>query len=603
MPSELIFFHKGLRYDMRSALQEAGALQTAQNISFDSEGAQGLRSQFSAINSTAVNEIHSIKRFLDNLVIGDSTYLRWRTATLDGDFASLGSTFENAIWSFREYKNFLIGVNGVDSVLFDVYGNLYHTEVANPTTQCAGAQGAAGSPNGVYAFYYSFYITWPNGAKYESGLSPVSEYVTVASKKISLSSIGVCSYAAISGMEPTIYRKIYVGPGTGGSLADVYYVDTIEDNTTTTYTYNMTDAAVGAQDACAVEDYEPGPSSKYQEFHYGRWFLIDVDNPNRLYYSEAVAGANATENEVLMPLAFLENNWDDIRTAGYGHVDPQGLISWGTYLYIPLKQTWIRKQGNSPDDWAYRKTWSEIGIAAPYTLEKCTSPTGILGVSLKGKVPGISVFNGQFSTIITSPKFDYIFRDDLNQDYIHKCRGKWDGTNYHLLYPSGSNTEPDKWAAFDLSRYPDIRLAYWTDLNGRSIDVDDQTTKIYIGGSDGYARHNEGSESIDVDIKTKKLIGDAPLSANIKTLKELKYALDTGSEDVTLEIYVDDTKMKWPDGADSKTISGSSDLMQVCKSLPPNFKGYQYSLRIYGSNLDTFEIYSPWKMIFDVGGD
>lgn len=601
MPSEQIYFNKGLSYDVRSCLQEAGSLQTAKNISFDKEGVQGLRPRFTTVNSTAVNAIHSIKRYLDNILIGDSTHLRRRISATTGNFKDLYSSFANAIWTFREYKDFLIGVNGTDSILFDSKGNLYNAIADNPSSQCAGAAGAAGDPNGTYGLYYSFYITFPNGQIYETGLSPVSADVTVANEKISWSSIGVCSYAALYGTEPTIHRRLYRGPGTGGSLADIYYVTTIEDNTTTTYTDEYSDSELGAHDACQVDDYTTGPSSKYQDFHYGRWFLIDVDNPHRLYYSEAVAGTDESENELLMPLAFESTNWDDIRTAGYGHVDVQGLVSWGTYLYIPLKQTWIRKQGNDPADWAYKKTWSEIGIAAPYTIEKCTNPSGILGVSAPmGKTPGISIFNGQLSTMITSPKFDYIFNDDLNQDYIHKCRAKWDGRIYHLLYPSGSNTEPDKWAAFDLRRSPDIRLAFWQDLNGQSIDVDDQSTKIYIGGSDGYVRQNSGSESIDIEINTKNLVGDLRLTNKIKTLKELRYALDTDSTDVTLEIWIDGTQQKWPDGSNSKSISGSNDLVQVIKDLPPNFQGYQYTLKISGSSLSTFEIYSPWEVEFSI---
>ena len=256
---ESISWHKGLAYDSRSAIQQAGYLQVAKNILFEKDGEQALRRYFETINRTAVNAIHSYKRFRDNLLIGDSTYLRHRNATARGEFTPLGSSFANAIFTFREYKDFLVAVNGTDSVMFDEDGNLYDTEIANPTTEPVGAVGAAGNPNGVYALYVSYLLTFPNGHQYETGLSPVSDDVTVATEKISWSSIPICPYTVVSGTEPTIYRKLYRGPGTGGSLADIYLVTTIEDNTTTTYSDNVTDSQLAANGACYVDDYEPGP--------------------------------------------------------------------------------------------------------------------------------------------------------------------------------------------------------------------------------------------------------------------------------------------------------------------------------------------------------
>jgi len=602
MPAELIFWHKGLAYDTRSALQQPGFLKTADNISFKTEGKQGLRTKFSSINSNAVNAIHSIKRFEDTLLIGDSTYLRHRSALTDGDFTSLGSSFANSIWQFHQYKDFLVGVNGGAGVMFDTSGNLYPTTIDNPTDTPAGAAGAAGNPDGTYALYVTFLITFPNGAKYETGFSPTSE-VTVATKKISWTNIPVSTYEALSGTAPTIHRKLYRGPGAGGSLADIYYVHTIEDNTTTTYTDNDSDSTIGANDASWVDDYEPGPTNmKFHQFHYGRWYVVDADHLNRVYYSEAVSGETGTENEALMPLAFEDGNWDDIRTAGVEKLSIMSMISWGTYLYFPLKHTWLRKDGNDPDNWNYKKTWSENGIAAPHTICKCGKPAGLLGVSNPlGGTPGISLFNGQLSQIITSPKFDYIFEDDLNQDAIGNCRADWDGTHYHLLYPSGTATQPDKWAAFDLSRYPDVRLAFWKDLNGQSVDVDRQSSKIYIGGSDGYVRQNSGLESLNIDIRTHDLIGGKEEYSNhIKTLKELKYAINTGNEDVTLEIYIDGIQATWPDGDISQAIKGADDTVQYIRSFPNNFAGYKFELRVYGSNLSEFEIYSPWEIEWDI---
>ena len=606
MPNEYVYFHKGLSYMSRSALEEPGSLQVAENIAFREEGKQELRPSFSKFTTTPYsasrNGIHSIRRFRDNLVIGDYTNLRWTNALVHEDFASLGSGFQDSTWTWSEYKDFVVGTNGTDSVMFDVNGNLYDTALSNPGEAPTAVAGAAGSPNDIYALYVTYYFEFPNGHKYETGFSP-SVDITVASQKISWTNIPVSDYTALSGTEPTIWRKLYRGPGTGGTaLSGIYWVATIEDNVTTSYTDNYTDAEVAANDASTVDDYIKPPAFLYNEFHYGRWYGIRETFRHRLYYTMTVNGVDAEENETLMPIAYEENSWDDIRTPGFGRMDPKGLIAWGTYLYIPLAHTWMRKQGNDPDTWSFKKTWAGFGVAAPGTIAKCGNPNGLLALSnIRGKNCGLTLFNGQTSQVITSPKFDYIFEQDLNQDAIESCRGDWDGRYYHLLYPSGTNTVPNKWIALDLKRFPDIRAAHWEDLNGRCIHVDEQTNGIYIGGNDGFVRDNTLTESINVDVQTHDLVSGDPKMANTaKTLKEMNYAINTGGNDVTLEFYIDGTVTKWPDDTTTKTISGTNDSVQTMKSFPTNWTGYKYSIRIYGSNLDTFELYSPWDLEFDL---
>jgi hypothetical protein len=605
MPQEPLYWHKGLAWDTRSELQQPGYLETAKNITFKIDGEQGLRPQFTAINSTALNAIHSVKRFRDKILIGDSTNIRQIASNISsgGTFTSLGSAFEAALLDFQEYKDFLFLCNGTNSLMMDEYGSLFNTVIANPATAATLADsGTAGNPDDTYVGYVTYELTFPNGQKYETGLSTASSDVTVATNKISWSAIPTCTYTAEAGTEPTIYRKLYRGPGTGGSLADIYLVTTIEDNTTTTYTDDVSDTQLAANGASYVDDYTTMPAPKYQAFHYGRWFAINESNPHRLYYSEAAGGATGAVNELIVPIAIKATNWDDIRVAGLGRLNVQGLVAWGTYLYIPLKHTWLRKYGNDPDTWSFKKTWSDFGIGAPYSVTTCGKPTGILGVTFpRAESCGLALFNGQLSQIISSPKYDWLFDDDMNHDAIGQCRGTWDGRYYHLLYPSGDETEPDKWAAFDLSKFPDIRLAYWHDLNGRSIDVDSQSKKVYVGGSDGYLRQNELTETIDIEVRTHDHVGGSPEVANAtKTLKQLKYSLDTGGDDVTLEIYMDGSLITFSDDTTSQTISGTGDVPQYLPNIPVTAQGYSYAAKITGSGLSTFELYSPWIMEFDI---
>ncbi len=596
---EIIYWHKGLSWDTVSSLQQPGFLKSCQNISLEVEGKGTLRQRFANINSTATGAQHSIRKFRDILVVGDGVNLRANDDS--GNFTTLYSSLSGDIISFRPYKDFLCGVNGTDFFLVDPDKNLYPARIANPATAPTLADAGSGAgPSGNYMGYVTYFITWPNGHTYETGLSPASANVNLTDNSIAWTAIPVCPYAAYYGTAPTIYRKLYRGPGTGGTLGDIYFVATIANNTATTYTDSISDAVLATADASYVDDYDQPPIPNYIEFHYGRAFMIDASNPHRMYWTEAASGVTAAENEVLFPLATLGESWDDLRVSGFDYVDPQGLVSWGVNLYIPLKNTWIRKQGNDPDTWSYKKTYAKHGIGAPHTLDFSSSPAGIIGVSNpEAGEPGLSIFGGQSTDIIASPRLDYVFKEHMNLNAIAKCRGKMAGKTYHLLYPSGSASEPDTHLAIDMHRYPDIRVAEWTDLNGMSLETDSQGKKFYIGTSAGYAKTQSSAGTCDVLLETHDLIGGDPKLFNEqKTVKELKYSL---KGTVTMEIYVDGELLKWPDDSTSLTFTGTDETIQV-KKLPQNFKGYKFSVKITGTGLSEFEIYSPWQLLFDVIG-
>lgn len=593
---ELVLFHRGLSYDSHSPLQQPGFLNSCENISFEIEGKQILRQLFANINSVATGGIHSIKKWRSILIIGDGTNLRSNADT--GNFITRYSSLSGDIIIFRPYKNFLCGVNGTNFFLMDLNHNVYPARVANPTSAPTLTDTGSGSgPSGHYMGYVSYLIIWPNGHSYETGLSAASADSDNITHQIQWSNIPTCPYVAYYGTAPTIHRKLYRGPGTGGTLGDIYYVVTLEDNTISTYVDGFTDEQLAAAPVCYVDDYDPPPVPKFMEWHYGRAFIIDATYNHRLYWSEVVCGETAAENEVLMPLAIVGDSWDDLRVSGFEFADPQGLISWGVNLYIPLKDTWIRKQGNDSETWAYRKTYAKTGIGAPHTLDLCSSPGGIIGVTNPAYgEPGISIFGGQTSEIFTSPRLDYIFNTHMNLDYIHKCRGKIAGRNYHLLYPSGSATEPDTYLCIDLRRFPDIRVAKWTDLNGRCIDTDNQGKKFYIGTSTGYAKTKASTGTSNILLETHDLIGGDPKIFNEqKTWTELKYSL-IGT--VTLQIYINDILLTWPDNTTSKTLVGTSEAVQILK-FPANSKGYKIRLKLTGTALSSFEIYSPWQLLFD----
>ena len=609
MSKENVFFHKGLSFDSRSAIQQAGYLKTARNINFDIDGNQAMRTKVSKMNTNVLAaSVHSVKRFRNIVVAGYGTYLGFRSATADGDFTQIGASFANARWWWREYKDFLHGVNGTDQVLIDSSGNSYPGSAANPTTAPSGTSGAAGNPSGHYYLYVSYLITFPNGHTYETGLSAASSDVNVSSQKIEWSSIPVCPYTKYQGSTPIIHRKLYRGPGSGGTIGDIYYLATITDNSTTVYSDNVSDATLANQDASYVDEYGPMGATHYIEYHYGRLFAINNTYPNRLYWADAAGGTSETSNEIIFPIATPSTNWDDIRVAGFDEqVDPMGLQAYGSNLYIPLKHTWIQKYGNDPDTWSYKKTWATNGVGAPYTIDVCSNPSGIIALTYpSGGHCGLAIFNGQTSEMFTSPRLDYVFDTHLDQTKIAYCRGRMVGSCYHLLYPSTSATgnDPDTHLVIDLRRWPDFRVSNWTDISAACLDSYKGSNKFYFGCTDKYVRWNKTStaESITIDVETHESIGGSADLANInKTLRQLKYNLDLGDDEtVRLYIYVDGSAITWPDGNTYASITGTGDLTQVLQSLPNNIQGYYFRLRIYASTAITaFNLYSPWVVEFD----
>ena len=104
-------------------------------------------------------------------------------------------------------------------------------------------------------------------------------------------------------------------------------------------------------------------------------------------------------------------------------------------------------------------------------------------------------------------------------------------------------------------------------------------------------------QTINILIETHDLIGGSPQLYNEqKTWTELKYSL-IGT--VTLNVYVDDVLLTWPDDTTSKSITGTGTKIKVLK-FPENTKGYKIRLKLTGTAvLSSFEIYSPWQILFD----
>jgi hypothetical protein len=123
-------------------------------------------------------------------------------------------------------------VNG-DTTQFKVVGNTpSDVGLEAPATAPTLAAGAAGALTGSYAAKISF----ETADGLESNLSPVSDSVVLSSEQLEYTDIPVSTDSRVT--KRNIYR-------TSADGARYWYVATIEDNTTTTYTDNLEDKDLG----------------------------------------------------------------------------------------------------------------------------------------------------------------------------------------------------------------------------------------------------------------------------------------------------------------------------------------------------------------------
>jgi len=138
-------------------------------------------------------------------------------------------------WSFQTIQERLYGIDcGQAYSLVHDGSNTEDIGAPAPSGACTAADsGVAGVLNGAY----DYKVTYLYHGFEESNPSSASNNVAVVNKKMNLTSIPVSGNSFVTARK--IYRTL-----AGGSI--YYYVDTISDNSTTTYLDNIADSGLGS---------------------------------------------------------------------------------------------------------------------------------------------------------------------------------------------------------------------------------------------------------------------------------------------------------------------------------------------------------------------
>lgn len=134
---------------------------------------------------------------------------------------------------------------------------------------------ASTNSNGTLTGDYQYKITYVNSLVVESDVGPVNATFTASSEEILISSIPVAPQSW--GVDA---RKIYRTEAGGTTFK---LVDTINNNTATTYVDNSDDTELGAN---APTDQGVPPKYDVIVQHQDRLFMNDPETPNYMWYTE-----------------------------------------------------------------------------------------------------------------------------------------------------------------------------------------------------------------------------------------------------------------------------------------------------------------------------
>lgn len=247
--------------------------RVAQNARFEEVvGAVSKRSPISYFNTTSLGNSPTLGLFrfypsakfvcaLGNQVfVGDDatgTFTSIRTLTTSGHRMS-----------FQVYKDLLICSNGFDNIF------VYDGSSDNVTWELGGCKATIDTGTGITKTNVSYIITYDNDAFNPGAVS--NTITSVSNQSIKLTNIPI---GPIGTANRKIYRK---DSGTAGAYR---LVDTIPDNTTTTYTDTTNDVSSNAALPPITDEM---PKGSILKIHRERLFVTgDPSNPSRIYYSEA----------------------------------------------------------------------------------------------------------------------------------------------------------------------------------------------------------------------------------------------------------------------------------------------------------------------------
>ena len=374
----------------------------------------------------------------------------WRTSGGAGNFTSiLAGVTANRDWSFASYLDRCYIANGVDTMKRWDGTTMRAAGYPAPASAPTVATGAAGVLTGAYLYKVS--------AVYDSNTAHESSVYATASATVNPSGQQV-DLSAIPTVTNATSRNLYRTKA-GGSI--YYFLATIADNVTTTYSDNTADSSLSTTTA-PVDNGVP-PAGQFVLFWRGRMVVMKTAaNLCRVYFSsitttEKSPGGGSTSHgadvEIFPASHYIDVGDDNAPITG-------GAIMQDQLVVFKEDQIW-NISGDEALDFRTWRSQSSVGCIAPKTIVNMKGTLFFLGRN-EGS-PSVYSYDGSSSDEVSLPiektLSDNVYAlGDTATQAIQPCATRYRGS-YLLCYrkTGGATFET---AILD-TRPPRPRWVFW----------------------------------------------------------------------------------------------------------------------------------------------
>jgi hypothetical protein len=519
----------------------------------------------------------------------------------------------NSLWGYQQLSTAQVNASNFGFVFGAVVGQgNFRQTISKP--QCTAYQSAGGfvaavGTTGTLTGTYQWKLTFVAAGGEESDASIASALTTLTAQQGTLTAIPNGDVRTTS---RNIYRK-------GGLLSSYYLVGSVPDNTTTTFSDNLSDLAALTQAIILAGDTvgdEPNTrlgnqAVQFPTLHYDRVFWA---SGNMLIWSKPLNG-------FAYPADFSTPVGDGKAITG--------IFSMGGQLFILKPDSIWSFSGTDENSFLLSKTLSPVGTDWPFTAVLAGGAASgfyFTGRILFANSRGIWAFNGYTSNKMT-PKLDLWFRqvdrtnltlfgntgfhppEILNASAVALNSAAANPLFYYLAYAEVGQNFPTAMLVFDLEKGNITKRS----LSAQSLTADPVQGYIYGGDAlgdvfqvDDWAAHDNGlGGNVNVDFQDK--YRDFGMRGSRFALEGLEFMLATNGQSITPFIYFDEgtaneslapisTPSHTPIKVFRKTTSAES---RFCRNV--SFRLNYQGAGINSSNIPNIQLIHV-KAYFDVRG-
>lgn len=493
-----------------------------------------------------------------------------------------------------------VGGGGIFTLLCNTGGNkanaVWATIGYDDSSDKTGALNYIGETPEVYLTgAFEYLVTFRRSGNYpvESNPSPPSTSITFDGQRGALTGIPISA-------DPKVNQRRLYRTTAGGTRH--YWLDDIDDNTTTTYADLINDDTLLGGSEVSY-DRLPPPAGKFFEVWDNKLFIGGIEE-----YPHMVMYTNTNTSEEMSSRNFLQFR---VRQSE----KMKQIKVFGDMLFVLFETVTFRVTKVGESYFAVEELPQNIGCLASWSVAVCD--TSLIWLSEFG----IEVFNGNRCFRPIPSRYVKETLASINRDCIDKIIGGhyFEEGEYWLAVPTGSNTEPDTVIvlnvinkSFSVYTFP-TGVTYLTTFAARQeglvflTGTDDGY--VYIQG-DGY--DDDGNAILSHFQQAWQHVADERELANVLRRMFIKYVCPT-SHSITMEVYSNFNKTailtKVLNGSTPTTLASlREDIMaRVNMRVPGTHVSFKFSQNTKTGaevKIEGFNLYFNKKLFrYTIAGD